>query len=283
MSDLISIGLPFHNDRPHLARAIRSVLQQTWANWELLLLNDGSRDGSLEVARAFTDPRIRLIDHRENRGLACRLNEISEAAKGEYLFRMDADDVMHPCRLERQWNVLDRAPANTVLGTAAIEMDEGGGLTRIIRSRGARRGGYSARRAFIHSTIASRTAWFRENRYSEAPAFRRTQDAELWIRTAASSRFELLDEPLLFYRRPGPASFDKYLWQALALVTILANSSQAGAAPFRLLHCVLELIKLQIRFASHVLRPRRPAPAGQAHENPELVEYRRILDKVEAG
>lgn len=281
MNELISIGLPFHNDRRHLARAIKSVLRQTSSNWELILLNDGSSDGSLEVARSFTDPRIRLIDHRENCGLACRLNEIASAARGEYLFRMDADDVMHPARLERQLNVLRSAPANTVVGTAAIGLDENDHLTRIIRSYGARQGGYNARSAFIHPTVAARTAWFLENPYSEAPVFRRTQDAELWTRTAASSRFVLLEEPLLFYRSPGRSSFDKYLWQGLALVTILANSPKAGSVPFRLFHCALELIKVQIRFACHVLRTPWPAPAGQTHENPDLVEYRRILDALE--
>lgn len=282
MSDLITVGLPFYNDYRHLALAVRSVLRQTWQNWELLLVNDASQDGSLEVARTFADPRIRIIDHRDNRGLGYRLNEITGAARGEYLFRMDADDVMHPERLERQWNVLRSAPSNTVVGTAAVELDEHGNLTRIIRSRGVRQGGYSARGAFIHPTVAARTAWFRENRYSEAPVFRRVQDAELWIRTAASSRFVLLEEPLLFYRRPGSLSFDKYLWQAMALVNLLALSPVAGSSPSRFFHCALELLKLQVRFSAHMLSATRSSGPRPGREHPGLAEYRRILDGIAA-
>lgn len=281
MGGLITVGLPFYNDRRHLAQAIRSVLRQTEQNWELLLVSDGSNDGSLEIARSFQDPRIRVLDHRDNRGLTCRLNEIAGAARGEYLFRMDADDVMHPERLAKQGALLRRSPANTVVGTAAIEMDEAGHLTRIIRSRGASGGGYSARRAFIHPTVAARTVWFRENPYADAPVYRRTQDAELWIRTAGESKFVLMDEPLLFYRRPGRMSFDKYLWQALALVTILATSPASGGAAGRFFHCAEELLKLQVRFGLHVLTNERAEARTLSGDNPQLANYRQILDALE--
>ncbi len=281
MGDLITIGLPFYNDRRHLGQAIRSVLRQSKQNWELLLVSDGSSDGSLEIAQSFRDPRIRLLDHKDNRGLTCRLNEISEIANGEYLFRMDADDVMHPDRLEKQEVLLRRSPVNTVVGTSAIEMDEAGYLTRIIRSGGARAGGYSARRAFIHPTVAARTAWFRENPYSEAPIYRRSQDAELWVRTAGKSRFVLMGEPLLFYRRPGRLSFDKYLWQALALITILATSPSAGSSSSRLFNCAQELFKLQVRFACHLLRRDHGEMRTSAGDNPQLAAYRQILDSLE--
>jgi glycosyltransferase involved in cell wall biosynthesis len=281
MSELVSVGLPFYNDRVYLKDAIKSVLHQSYGNWELLLVNDGSDDGSLEIARSFKDSRIRLISHATNRGLACRLNEISILANGEYLFRMDADDIMHPRRIESQLEQLTNSAPNTVIGTAAIEIDEYGQLTRIIRSRGMRRGGYSARSAFIHPTIAARTAWFRKNPYSEAPIFRRTQDAELWIRSASSSEFILMEEPLLFYRRPGRMSFEKYQWQALALIAILATSPNAGGQITRLYHCAWELLKLQMRFIMNIYGEKHSLSKGSPTDNMQLRKYRIMLDELQ--
>lgn len=282
MSDLISIGLPFHNNTKHLAAAIRSVLNQKWQNWELLLVNDGSKDGSLEIAKKFVDQRIKLIDYDYSLGLSCRLNEIADMAMGKYLFRMDADDLMHPTRLERQWEILHNSQTNTVVGTAAIELDECGHITRLIRGCGSRRGGYSARRAFIHPTVAAHTLWFRSNRYSEAPIFWRCQDAELWIRTSASSQFILLDEPLLFYRRPSVLSFDKYLWQAMVLVHLIAVSPGAGGVLMRLLLCIFELLKLQARFLCYLLDFDFFGSQNKNSDNPSLAEYRKILDMLQA-
>jgi glycosyltransferase involved in cell wall biosynthesis len=281
MSVLASVGLPFYNDRAYLKDAIKSVLKQSYDNWELLLVDDGSSDGSLEIARSFKDSRIHLISHATNRGLACRLNEISMMANGEYLFRMDADDIMHPRRIERQLQVLINSAPDTVIGTAAIEIDPYGRLTRIIRSRGIRRGGYSARSAFIHPTIAARTLWFRRNPYSEAPIFRRTQDAELWVRSASNSEFRLMEEPLFFYRRPGSISFEKYLWQALALIAILATSPNAGGQVVRLYHCALELLKLQMRFIAHMFGGKRSLLKSSPTDNMQLREYRTLLDELQ--
>ena len=278
MSELASVGLPFYNDRTYLKDAIKSVLHQSHENWELLLVDDGSVDGSVEIARSFKDSRIRLISHATNCGLPRRLNEIAKMANGAYLFRMDADDLMHPKRIERQLKLLAHSGPETVIGTAAIEIDENGDVTRIIRSHGMRNGGYSARSAFIHPTIAARTEWFLKNPYSEAPVFRRTQDAELWIRSSSSSKFKLMEEPLLFYRRPGRMSFEKYQWQALALIAILASSPSAGGKITRLYNCALELLKLQMRFTMHVLGKRCSSPKCSSTDNVKLQKYRTMLD-----
>jgi glycosyltransferase involved in cell wall biosynthesis len=280
MNDLISIGLPFYNDAAYLGAAIKSVLNQTYKNWELLLVSDSSNDESIKIARSFSDSRIKIFEFSFNAGLSRRLNEIANLANGKYLFRMDADDLMHPARLEKQWEILHNSQPNTVVGTAAIELNERGYITRLIRSCGSRRGGYSARRAFIHPTVAAHTVWFRSNPYSEIPIFRRVQDAELWIRTSASSQFVLLDEPLLFYRRPSGRSFDKYLWQAMALIYLLAFSPVAGCVLKRSLLFVSELLKLQVRFHCHLLDFDFFRGKNKNFDNPNLLEYRKLLDEM---
>jgi glycosyltransferase involved in cell wall biosynthesis len=102
----ITIGLPFYNAEKFLADAIRSVFAQTYTDWELILMDDGSTDGSLEIAKSVNDPRVRVYSDGENKKLAARLNEIVQLAKYDIIARMDADDLMSPTRLEKQLKVL---------------------------------------------------------------------------------------------------------------------------------------------------------------------------------
>ncbi|HWN13623.1 MAG TPA: glycosyltransferase family A protein, partial [Candidatus Dormibacteraeota bacterium] len=126
MSDRVSvtIGIPFRNARRSLATAVRSVFAQTHHDWELLLIDDGSTDGSIEVVRRLDDPRVRLLGDASHRGLCTRLNQIAAMARGTYLARMDADDVMHPERVERQLALLQTDPSVDLVDTATFTMDD---------------------------------------------------------------------------------------------------------------------------------------------------------------
>jgi len=106
----ISIGIPFFNAEKFLEDAIKSVLVQTFQDWELILVDDGSTDRSLEIARSFVDSRIRIISDGYNRRLPYRLNQIISEAKYDIIARMDADDLMAVDRLEKQIKVLTKNP-----------------------------------------------------------------------------------------------------------------------------------------------------------------------------
>src|SRR5215472_3881837 len=93
---LVSIGMPTFNCERTLAIAIRSILNQTYDNWQLLLMDDGSTDRTLEVARGFADPRISVLTDHSHKGLVPRLNQAVEMSQGEYFARMDGDDVAYP-------------------------------------------------------------------------------------------------------------------------------------------------------------------------------------------
>ena len=123
---MVTIGLPFYNAEKYLALAIESVLQQTYTDWELLLLDDGSTDDSLSIAQSYAqkDSRIKVISDGKNKNLATRLNELPSLAQGLYLARMDADDIMHPARIERQLAVLKTHPEIDVLGTNAYIIND---------------------------------------------------------------------------------------------------------------------------------------------------------------
>src|SRR6516165_10713523 len=98
----VTIGLPFVNQANLLADAIRSVFAQTFTDWELILVDDGSSDCSTSIARAVCDPRVSYHRNSANRGLPFCLNAIPSLCTGDYIARCDADDMMHPLRLERQ-------------------------------------------------------------------------------------------------------------------------------------------------------------------------------------
>ena len=208
----VTIGLPFYNNKSTIALAARSVFAQSFADWELLLVDDGSTDGSLDLAYAIEDPRVRVISDGENRGLAYRLNQIAQLAGGEYLARMDADDVMFPARIERQVQFLDKNPAIDLVGTAVYTINAN---NEPVGKRGFKVVGNPSpfyvlsRGLFIHPTVMGRTAWFRDNPYDVN--LHRSQDRELWCRTYLHSKFAHLPEPLLFYREQGSVSLRKYL------------------------------------------------------------------------
>jgi glycosyltransferase involved in cell wall biosynthesis len=196
---LVTVGLPFYNAERTLHVAIESVMQQTYRNWELILIDDASRDSSLLTARLYasTDSRITLITHERNTGLAPRLNEIAEKANGEYICRMDSDDIMHPKRIERQVRFLNSHATVDVFGTSVYVID---GEYRILGVRGARTHNVCDRLSyvhFVHPSIMGRTSWFRANKYSDA--FLRCEDTELWLRTGGGPNMAHTTEPLLFY------------------------------------------------------------------------------------
>src|SRR5438094_2743094 len=95
---LISVLLPVYNASAYLATAIESILTQTFRNYELIIINDGSTDDSLSIIRSFTDDRIKLIDNPANIGLIESLNKGIDLARGKYIARMDADDISLPTR-----------------------------------------------------------------------------------------------------------------------------------------------------------------------------------------
>jgi len=228
-----SVGISFRNPGRFLSLAIQSVFAQTCRDWELILMDDGSMDGSVDFVRALDDSRVRVFVDGFHRNLNIRLNQMVVLARGRYFVRMDADDIMHPERLERQLAVLSREGEDTVVGSAAYSMDH---LSRVIGIRPALKAkplrGFAARHSFIHPTVAASVQWFRENLYSESFLFHRSQDAELWCRTSARTRFVVMPEPLLFYREMDKDfSLPNYLGTSLGILYLATvySGSRIGA------------------------------------------------------
>ncbi len=121
----VTVLMPAYNAGSYIKEAIDSVLQQTFTDFELLIINDGSEDDSLTIICSYSDSRIRLIS-RENKGLIKSLNEGLEASQGMYIARMDADDICLSQRLEEQMYFLNNHPDYVLVGSEAEVIDKDG-------------------------------------------------------------------------------------------------------------------------------------------------------------
>ncbi len=200
---LISVILPVYNGAATLSDAICSVLEQTFKNYEILLLDDGSTDGSLDVARTFSDPRLRVIHDGVNHGLAYRLNQGIDLAQGRYIARMDQDDICFPERLAKQFEFLETHPEIDLLGCRVIVFRNSHDIVGLTPFCGTHeeicaypwRGLYLAAPSWM-----GRVEWFRRHRY-RIPEAIHADDQELLLRAYPDSRFACMEEVLLAYRK----------------------------------------------------------------------------------
>ena len=197
---LVTIGMPVYNCRDTVADAIASILNQTLEDWELVVVDDGSRDGTADIVRRFTDRRIHLIAGESNRGLSARLNEIVRRSKSVYFARMDGDDIAYPDRLKKQVKFLrEHHEVDLVAGAMVVFGDDG----EVI---GVRRGPEEHDRicarpssgfSMAHPTWLGRTDWFRRHLYREDAV--RIEDWDLLFRAYRQSTFANLQEVVLGY------------------------------------------------------------------------------------
>jgi glycosyltransferase involved in cell wall biosynthesis len=201
----VTIGLPFSDEPvPQLEAAVRSVFAQTHRHWALILVADGASPKSLDLARSISDPRVHVEVFGERGGLARRLNDIAAMAETSFLFRMDADDVMHPERVARQLAVLDSGTADVVCSRACLidGTDRVYGLFKEPPGAPTTSREHIGRSVFTHPTVAAPTEWFRTHAYDES--LLRAEDKALFISAAPSTRMVKMPDPLLFYRVTRP-------------------------------------------------------------------------------
>jgi len=211
-SKLVTIGIPFFNADRYIDYAIKSVINQSYNNWELILTDDGSIDGSVTIAKKYLyDHRIRLITDGENKGLSFRLNQQIALANGKYFARMDADDIMHPERIQRQVEYLEANLNIDVIGSSAYSIDNNNNVCGLIKTNAFPNTIYDVfnHKCFIHPSVMARLHWYKNNLYDLRET--RVEDIGLWSRTIMKSSFANLSTPLLFYRNVGLPTLKKYL------------------------------------------------------------------------
>ncbi len=190
-----------YNAGPFVLDAWRSLRAQTFTDWELIAVDDGSSDESAAVLETITDPRVRKLVDGRHRGLAARLNQIVAAAAGLYIARMDADDLCHPERLAGQVAFLEARKDVDVVGCGLLSFDA---ALRPVSMR-TFPGEHAAIVAdpvhgirLAHATVVGRTGWFREHPYNDSN--RTGEDWELWVNSYRESRFANLPQALYYYR-----------------------------------------------------------------------------------
>jgi glycosyltransferase involved in cell wall biosynthesis len=214
-SPVISIGIPFYNAEKYLKFAIQSVMNQSYKNWELILVDDGSSDNSLKIAQDFSlkDARIRVIYDGANRKLPYRLNQLIKESDGSFIVRMDADDVMHPERLKRQFDFLKNNTHFDLVSTGLISINNNNqvkgfrNVNKLYSDFGIPKLNYP----IVHPSVMARNSWYERNYYSEK--FPRAEDFELWTRSIVNNDFKMAVMPdlLLYYREEGNLSLDKLI------------------------------------------------------------------------
>jgi glycosyltransferase involved in cell wall biosynthesis len=237
----VTVAIVFLNAMPYLPFAVQSVLLQTYPYFELILVDDGSSDGSLQFVQGIRDSRVTITSDGKNVGLAIRLNQAVLAARGRYFVRMDADDIMFPERLATQVMMLRLADEMTVFGAGAVSIDGGNRVLGLRSGAATATSDFAARHQFIHPTVAARTSWFRRTAYAESHIFRRCEDAELWVRTWRHSKFINLVDPLIFYREGSLINVENYVAAGCG-VAFLASRTSSGYG--RVAWCAFELAKV---------------------------------------
>jgi glycosyltransferase involved in cell wall biosynthesis len=195
-----------HNGLPYLREAIESVLDQSFVDFEFVVVDDASTDGSAECVASFRDSRIRLLRNVTNLGQTRSLNRGLQETRAPYVARLDADDVCLPSRLERQVQGLHARPDIAVLGTWMYDIDAAGSRTALVSRRWDDVGTYLAWLLLEICPLWHPTVMFRRAAVLEVggydESFRIAQDYDLWMRCALRRHWgAVLPEPLVLCRR----------------------------------------------------------------------------------
>jgi glycosyltransferase involved in cell wall biosynthesis len=202
ISPLVTVAMPVYNAGKFLRLAVLSIVKQTFTNWELLIIDDGSTDNAIDSIADIRDGRIRLLRDGANKGLAARLNEAIDLANGQFFARMDADDVSYPQRFERQVQALQCQHGLDLVSVQTITISGNNQLTGLLPYHTSNEAISSKPwRGFYlpHPTWMGKITWFRKYRYANpAPYF--CEDQELLLRSYSDSQFLMILEPLFAYR-----------------------------------------------------------------------------------
>jgi glycosyltransferase involved in cell wall biosynthesis len=208
---LVTVAMPIYNAGQYLRPAVLSIVKQTFENWELYIIDDGSTDNALSYIADIQDSRIKIIKDGLNKGLAARLNEIIDLAEGDYFARMDHDDIAYPDRFLKQIKMLEEHQYIDLLATRAVKItmnDQPFGylpfaLTHQEITSAPWRGFYMP-----HPTWMGKLHWFKKHYYAK-PGPYLCEDQELLLRTYRESNFACLPDICLAYRVRDKTSLRK--------------------------------------------------------------------------
>jgi glycosyltransferase involved in cell wall biosynthesis len=246
----VTILMSVYNGEKYLKEAIDSMLNQSFSDFEFLVFNDCSTDSSREIILSYNDPRIVLVDNEKNIGLTKTLNKGISLAKGEYIARMDADDVSHLDRLNEQVKFLDKNTDVCVCGTWVKFLKEKE-ILEFPLEKNELKVAFLCCSCFAHPSVMIRKSFLEKYslHYNEQLLY--AQDYELWVKCSHLGALGNIGKALLFYRNhEDQISFHKKnQQQAFANIARLLQLEYLGITPSKdeeQLHC--SLMKSQFEF-----------------------------------
>src|SRR6266496_763095 len=204
---LVTVLMSVYNDAVFLPEAVQSILGQTFTDFEFLIVDDGSTDGTRKYLSSLTDPRVRTVRNHSNVGLTRSLKRGVELARGKYIARLDADDAALPGRLAQQVGFMEERKDVAILGGDCLAVDEAG---RFLVERRQPPSDLAIRwtsllvNPFVHSTVMLRRQVLQDHGLNYDEVFDTTQDYDLWTRLLRHAKGANLPRALIRYRvRPG--------------------------------------------------------------------------------
>ena len=200
---LVSVIMPVYNGERYLREAIDSILAQTFTDFELIIVNDGSADSSEQIIQGYSDPRIRYLINERNSGICITLNKGLDAAQGKYIARMDCDDISMPERLAKQVAYMELHPEIGVVGSDMIVFGEGldEHLFDFVHDKEGCKAGLLFATCFAHPSVMMRRDLLEQHHLRYDDAYRGLEDYELWYRISQYTELVNIPEPLLRYRK----------------------------------------------------------------------------------
>jgi glycosyltransferase involved in cell wall biosynthesis len=203
----ISVLMPTFNNALFLPESIESILTQSIEDFELIIIDDGSDDSSADLLKGYAqkDRRIRVIRNEKNMGIVFSLNRGLKECRGEYIVRMDADDISLKNRLERQIEVMEADPGIAVLGGALSYIDASGNELGIIR-RCTVNQSLIVQNPLLHPTVVIRKSYLTRYGFGYLEKYRYAEDYFLWLQFSRVGRLEAINDIVLKYRLSNQAT-----------------------------------------------------------------------------
>lgn len=206
----VSVLMPVYNASKYLRDAIESILNQTFEDFEFIVINDGSTDSSEEIILSYSDSRIKYYKNETNIRLIATLNKGIELCNGKYIVRMDADDISLPMRIEKQFYFMESHPEVAICGSWFESFGKNSGIGR-----------YSANHSDImfkmlyqchlcHPSLILRKSSFEQMDYLFDPNFAHAEDYDLFVRIGQRFRIANIQEVLVKYRHHEGSVSSKY-------------------------------------------------------------------------
>ena len=268
----ISILMPVYNGNKYLKEAINSIINQTFTNFELIIINDGSDDNSLDILKSYSDPRIIIINNEINKGLIASLNIGLKKCRAKYTARMDQDDISLPDRLQIQYDFMEKNPRIDLVGSWTECIDKDGKTLKISRNP---ENPWVIRYELIfcnvmfHSSIFFRTDTINKNGgYSEQ--YVHSEDYEMYSRPGKELRCSNIQRPLFKLRIHGESITGSGNTQP----TVYANALNVS---FRNMTKYIDISRSDFDIIKDILIIKRPDPKITFSITKKTIK---ILDKI---